>query len=307
MAKAEPGFFKHLLWRLEVLAYDSVRICMAPFSLDSISAFSGRLFEWIGPKTSKHHIAETGMRVAFPDASDAQINTWLSESWNRIGRTFGEFPLLGRIKVFDGSGRVEVIGLERLEKLKKDGKAAILVSGHFANWELMAAVFSQTNLPVHVTYRPTNNPYFDKRIRQQRAAYGIKLMVAKSGAKGAKELIHALRSGQSVALLNDQKFNEGIEVPFFGVGAMTAPGPTRLAIKTGAPLIPMSIVRTEGANFRVTIHEPIKLQKTDDRTADIRDGVLKITSFVEEHIRENPTDWFWVHRRWPKEMYRKKP
>ncbi|MCF6222056.1 MAG: lysophospholipid acyltransferase family protein [Robiginitomaculum sp.] len=299
-------FFKHLVWRLEVLAYDFVRLLMLPFSLAQVSAFSGRLIGFIGPKTSKHHIAKTNMKLAFPDADNDQIEAWLAESWNRMGRTFGEFPLLGRIKVFDKNSNVEVVGLEILEKLKREKKGAVLISGHFANWELMAAVFSQAKLPVRVTYRPTNNPYFDKRIRAQRKAYGIELMVAKSGPKGAKELIRALRSGDSVALLNDQKFNEGIEIPFFGHGAMTAPGPTRLAMQTGAPIIPMSIVRTSGTNFRVTIHEEIKPANTGKRTADIRTTVIKITKFIEAQIREHPTDWFWVHRRWPKDMYRRK-
>ena len=297
---------KHVQWRLEVLAYDIVRGLMMLFPFAAISAFSGKLFQWIGPKTSKHHIAKTGMTLAFPDASEEQINTWLDESWNRMGRTFGEFPVLGRIKVFGKNSRVDVVGLEHLQKLKDENIGAVLVSGHFANWEIMAAVFSQAHLPVRVTYRPTNNPYFDKRIRAQRAAYGIELMVAKSGPKGAKELITALRSGESVALLNDQKFNEGIEVPFFGVGAMTAPGPTRLALKTGAPLILMSVIRTQGSRFRVEIQPPLAVQKTGDRAADIRGGVLQITSFIEDYIRANPTDWFWVHRRWPKELYQKK-
>jgi Kdo2-lipid IVA lauroyltransferase/acyltransferase len=304
-------FFKHLVWRLEVLSYDCVRLLMLPFSLKQISALSGWLIGFIGPKTSKHHIAKTNMKLAFPDADDGQIDVWLKESWNRMGRTFGEFPLLGRIKVFEKNSNVEVVGLDILEKLKRDKKGAVLISGHFANWELMAAVFSQAKLPVRVTYRPTNNPYFDKRIRAQRAAYGIELMVAKSGPKGAKELIKALRMGDSVALLNDQKFNEGIEIPFFGHGAMTAPGPTRLAMQTGAPLIPMSIVRTGGANFRVTIHEEIKPVSTgnspEDKKADIRATVIKITEFIEGQIRAHPTDWFWVHRRWPKDMYKRKP
>ncbi|MBL4870907.1 MAG: lysophospholipid acyltransferase family protein [Robiginitomaculum sp.] len=299
------SFRKHIVWRFEVLAYDFFRLLMIPFTFDQVSAFFGKALAWIGPKTSKHHIARTGMHLAFPDASEEQIESWLHESWNRLGRTFGEFPLLGRVKVFDKNSRVEVIGLEHLETLKREGKGAVLVSGHFANWEIMAAVFSQADLPIRVTYRPTNNPYFDKRIRSQRAAYGIKLMVAKSGAKGAKELIKALRSGQSIALLNDQKFNEGIEVPFFGVGAMTAPGPTRLALKTGAPLIPMSIIRLRGAKFRVHIHEAIPLQNTGNTNADVRDGVQKITSFIENHIRAHPTDWFWVHRRWPDKIYQK--
>ena len=301
--------FNHLGWRLEVLAYDIMRLLMAPFSLEQVSSFAGAVFGFIGPKTSKHHIAKTNMKLAFPDADNAQIEAWLKESWNRMGRTFGEFPLLGRIKVFEENSNVEVVGLEILEKLKQDKKGAVLISGHFANWELMAAVFSQAKLPVRVTYRPTNNPYFDRRIRAQRKAYGIELMVAKSGPKGAKELIQALRMGDSVALLNDQKFNEGIEIPFFGQSAMTAPGPTRLAMQTRAPLIPMSIERIGGTNFRVTIHDEIKLMETGspkkDRKADIRATVIKITEFIEDQIRKNPTDWFWVHRRWPKDMYRK--
>jgi len=298
--------FQHVVWRLEVLTYDIVRVLMVPFSLEQVSKFAGKLVGFIGPKTSKHHIARTNMKLAFPDASDAKLDKWLKESWNQMGRTFGEFPLLGRIKVFDDNSNVEVVGLEILEKLKRDKKGAVLISGHFANWELMAAVFSQAKLPVRVTYRPTNNPYFDKRIRAQRAAYGIELMVAKSGPKGAKELIQALRAGDSVALLNDQKFNAGLEIPFFGIPAMTAPGPTRLAMQTGAPLIPMSITRTNGANFRVTIHEEIPLANTGNRTADIKATVIKITEFIEDQIRAHPADWFWVHRRWPKELYKKK-
>ncbi len=297
--------FQHLIWRLEVLAYDFVRLLMMPFSLEQVSNFAGKLVGFIGPKTSKHHIARTNMKLAFPDAPDAQIEQWLKESWNQIGRTFGEFPLLHLFRVSEITPRIEVVGLEHFEKLKKSGKGAVLIAGHFANWELLAAGFLQAGLPVRVTYRPTNNPYFDKRILKQRAANGVTLMVPKSGPKGAKELISALRSGTSVALMNDQKFNQGLEIPFFGIPAMTAPGPTRLAMQTGAPLIPMSITRISGTNFRVTIHEEIPLANTGNRANDIKATVIKITEFIEEQIRARPSDWFWVHRRWPKKFYKK--
>lgn len=305
MDAQKGNLVRKLGWRLEVLGYDIVRLLLSPFSIDRISGFGGRLFQLIGPLTSKHHIAETGIRIAFPDASDDQINTWLKESWNRTGRTLAEFPFLHRIKIFDKNSQVEVIGIESFEQLKKDKQGAVLISGHFSNWELMAAVIGQSGIPNKTTYRPTNNPYFDKRIHAERSAYGTKLMVAKSGARGAKELFEALKYGESIAFLNDQKFNEGLEVPFFGVGAMTLPGPTRLALKTGAPLIPMSIVRTNGAHFRVVIHDPIALEKTGDRDADVMAGLIQINTFVEDRIRENPSDWFWVHRRWPKPLYKK--
>jgi len=305
MDAQQGNFARKLGWRLEVLGYDIVRLLLTPFPLSWISAFGGKLFQFIGPLTSKQNIAETGLRIAFPNAGDDEIKTMMKESWNRTGRTFAEFPFLHRIKIFADNPQVEVSGIEHFDTLKEKKQGAILISGHFSNWELMAAVISQSGLPSKITYRPTNNPYFDKRIRAERAAYGTKLMVAKSGARGAKELFEALKAGDSIAFLNDQKFNEGIEVPFFGVGAMTLPGPTRLALKTSAPLIPMSIERIKGTKFKVVIHPPMDLENTGDRDADVMAGLVKINTFVEDQIRKNPTDWFWVHRRWPKPLYRK--
>ena len=274
-------------------------------SFDAVSGFGGWLFRKIGPRTSKHYIVMTGLRTAFAHKSESELAIIAKDQWDNTGRTFAEFPLLGRVRVFDDNSRVTVIGLERLEALRDSGQGAVLISGHFANWEIMAAVFSQAGLPVRVTYRPTNNPYFDARIRSQRQKYGIDLMVAKSGPRGAKELISALRSGDSVALLNDQKFNEGLAIPFFGVDAMTAPGPTRLALRTGAPIVPMFVRRVKKSHFEVQIYDPIAVTDTGNRAQDIKAGVTAITRWVEARILENPAGWFWVHRRWDKSHYKR--
>jgi len=297
-------FFKHAKWRGEVLAYDIVRAIMAFFTFNAVSGFGGWLFRIIGPKTSKQHIVMTGLRTAFPNASEDELLKISGDQWENTGRTFAEFPMLGRVRVFDKHSRVKVIGLDILESLRDSRIGAVLISGHFANWEIMAAVFSQAGLPVRVTYRPTNNPYFDKRIRSQRQKYGIDLMVAKSGARGAKELISALRGGDSVALLNDQKFNEGLSVPFFGTPAMTAPGPTRLALQTDSPIVPMFVRRVNKNQFEVEIYDPIELANSGDRAGDIKAGVLTITKWVEDRIIEDPAGWFWVHRRWDKSHYK---
>lgn len=297
------SFGKRIMWRLELLAYDIVCGIMRLFPFGVISGFGGWLLRLIGPHTKKHQIAKTGLKIAFPDANEAQLNKWLTEQWDNTGRTFAEFPITNRIKIFEKNSRVTVKGLEHFDKVKDAKTAAVFVAGHFANWELMAAVGTQYNVDVQVTYRHLNNPHLDRRVRQQREKYGIKLMIPKSGPRGAMDLIKALRNRQSVALMNDQKFNEGIPIPFFGLDAMTAPGPTRLALKTGVPFIPMSIVRDK-AKFTVTIHEPFDLKDTGDIAADMRAGTLMVTKFVEDRIRENPGQWFWVHRRWPKEIYK---
>ena len=178
----------------------------------------------------------------------------------------------------------------------------MFVSGHLANWEVMAAVIVEAGVVCQVTYRAANNPYVDRRIRQGRARYGVRLFAPKGG-EGARELLEALDRGESVALMNDQKFNGGPAVPFFGVPAHTATGPTRLALRAGTDLQPMSVQRLGGARFRVVVHEPIPLEHTGDRAADLEAGVAKVNAFVEARVRERPAEWFWVHKRWPKEAY----
>jgi len=86
---------------------------------------------------------------------------------------------------------------------------------------------------------------------------------------------------------------------------MTAQGAVRLALKTGRPLLPMSVTRDK-SNFTVSFHAPITLKETGDRDADVLAGVKLVSAFIEDRVRETPAQWFWVHRRWPKSLYRQK-
>jgi len=293
------GFKQRVKWRLEAIAYDIISGLMRLFPIDVISGFGGWLVRQIGPLTSKHKIARKGLTLAFPEKSEAEIEQLLKDQWDNTGRTFAEFPLSHRIKAFGTDDRVIVEGLE----IFKANAPAITLSGHFANWEVMATALTQSGLPVRITYRKINNPHIDARVIKQRESYGTKFLVQKATHKSGRELLTTLKNGESIAILNDQKFNTGLSIPFFGHDAMTAQGAVRLAIKTGRPLLPMVVVRDK-AKFKVTFHKPIELVITGDRETDIRNGVIQITQFIEARIRENPAQWFWVHRRWPKEIYK---
>ncbi len=286
--------------RVEAFAYDVMTGAMRCLPFGFVSGLGAFLVRGLGPLTSKKQIAETGLRTAFPDKSDTEIKSLMRAQWDNLGRTLTEFPLTDRLKPFTPNSRVEIIGLDIFEA----NQPAIIVTGHFANWEIMATVLTQSNHNVRITYRKINNPLIDARVRKQREAYGTKYLVKKSSHAGGRELFEALKNGESVALLNDQKFNTGVEVPFFGEPAMTAQGAVRLALKTGRPLLPMSVTRNR-SKFVVTFHPPITLQKTGERDADVLSGVTQVNAFIEARIRENPAQWFWVHRRWPKALYRK--
>jgi KDO2-lipid IV(A) lauroyltransferase len=301
MAEETPSRAQDLLWRLEALGFDLFEGAMRLLPLDVASDFGAGLIGWLGPLTPSDRVVRRNLRIAFPEASEAERDRLRKAQWRELGRLFAEFAMVDRI-VKDPS-RLEVVNGERLTAVAQGDKPAVLVSGHFSNFEVMAAAIVQAGVRCHVAYRATNNPYFDQRIRRSRARYGVTLF-ARKGSDGAREMLRALGRGDSVAILNDQKFNAGVPAPLFGVAAYTAPSPAVFALRYGVPMLPMSVQRLRKARFRVVIHEPIVLADTGERAADIEEGVRRYNRFLETRVRERPAEWFWVHKRWPKEMYK---
>ncbi len=294
------SFRQDLIWRLEAAAFAGFIGLMRLIGLEAASNFGGWVLRKLGPKTGTHRTVIRNLRIAFPDMDPEERERLAIAQWEQTGRTFAETAVMDRLT--PASGRIDIVGADRLEAIRASGKAVVFVSGHMANIETMAAVLVASGIPVQVTYRAANNPYVDAQIIAVRARYGIKLFAPKGG-DGARELLVGMARGESVALMNDQKFNEGPEVTFFGQPVNAAPGPSRLALRFGTVIQPMSVVRLPGVRFRVTAHEPITLAETGDRRADIRAGVQAITTFIEDRVRENPVDWFWVHKRWPDRVY----
>jgi KDO2-lipid IV(A) lauroyltransferase len=289
---------------LEAALFDAISGLARIFPIDSVSNFGGLLFRVLGPLTSANRVAERNLRIAFPGADDAEIDRLLRAQWVELGRSLSEFLVLDRV-VADTS-RLQVEGEASLGAIAAGQGPVVFISGHFSCFELMAAAIIHAGVRCQITYRAMNNPYVDASVRKNRFRYGVRLFAPK-GLEGARELMRGLQRGESVALMNDQKFNGGIAAPLFGHMAHTAPGPATFALRFGIPLQPMSVQRVgPGARFKVIVHDQIHLEDTGDREADIEAGVRRINAFIEDRVRARPTEWFWVHRRWPNEEYRKR-
>jgi Kdo2-lipid IVA lauroyltransferase/acyltransferase len=297
---AKTPFLKDLGWRCEAAAYDIVATVLRLLPVDAVSGAGGALFRALGPLSSAHKTAERGLVLAFPDMDVAERRRILDEQWDNFGRYVFEFPLTDRLT--PAGGRVEIEGFERLQALAASGRPGVLISGHFSQFEVMAAVIVAAGVNCNVTYRAANNPYIDQRIIDSRRRYGVKLLAPKGG-KGARELIGSLRADVSIAILNDQRYDMGVAAPFFGRPVMTNPASVQLALRFGAPIQPMSIERLKGARYRCVIHPPIEVPDTGDKTADVEAGVAAINAFIEARVRERPGEWWWLHRRWPREAY----
>jgi len=290
-----------LAWRAQAVGFAGFIGLMRLLGVERASNLGGWLLKTLGPRTGTHRTVTRNLRIAFPDMPADERAALAVAAWEQTGRTFAETAVMDQLTL--ASGRVEVVGMERLHAIRDSGRPVVFVSGHLANFELMAAAILASGVPCQITYRAANNPYVDRQIREARARYGVRLFAPKGG-EGARELLQGMQRGESVALMNDQKFSEGPEAIFFGQPVNAAPGPSRLALRHGTVLQPMSVVRLPGVRFRVTAHEPIEIPRSGDRQADIAWGVQAVTSFVEARVRENPVDWFWVHKRWPDRVYR---
>ncbi|MEM6410023.1 MAG: lysophospholipid acyltransferase family protein [Pseudomonadota bacterium] len=290
---------RRALWRLEAIAWDVIYWWpVSHMKPERASNFGGWVGRKIGPLLSQHRVALNNLRRAFPQWTEEKIEETALEAWESVGRTAGELPHLHKMRPYVQGSRVKVNGMANLDAIEASKTGAVLVSGHFANWEVMASAICNRPVDCLVTYRAINNPHIDKRLNAVRHDYGIGVLTPKG--MGTRSLMKALGDGRAVALLNDQKFREGIAVPFFGHDAMTAPGPTRLAIRYNVPIVPVSTVRSGPACFVVTIHDPIWPESNGSIDERVRGTVIEITKFIEDRIRENPGQWFWMHRRWPK-------
>lgn len=299
-ARHRPTFSQDLAWRLEAIGFDIFTFLFRLLPTDAASWIGGKLVKLVGPTSGSHKIAKRNLLIAFPDKDEAWRKAMLARQWENLGRSFAEFTMMDRIR--PSTGRVELVNGERLREIADSKAAVVFVSGHLSNWEVMPAAIVDCGVICQMTYRAANNPYVDDRIKKSRFRYGVRLFAPKGG-DGARELLEAMGRGESVALMNDQKFNGGVASPFFDKLAHTAPGPTRLALRFGTVLQPMSVERTKGARFRAIVHDPIVVPKTGDRTKDIEAGVRMINAFMEARIREHPDEWFWVHKRWANEVY----
>ena len=300
MANPKPPLSRRIAWRLEAIGFDFVTLLIRSLPIDFASACGAVLFRALGPLTSAHKTAERSLRLAFPQMDEIERERLLGEQWENFGRYIFEFPILDRLT--PKSGRVEVIGAERLEAIRASGKPAVFVSGHFANLEVMTTVIVEAGIACDVTYRAANNPLVDARMKQNRFRYGVRLFAPK-GAEGARSLLDALTHGRSIAMMNDQRYDGGVEGPFFGHNVHTNPAAARLALRFGTYIQPMSIQRLKGARFRCVVHEPIIVKDTGQRTTDIEAGVAAINAFIEARVKERPGEWWWLHRRWPAEAY----
>jgi len=263
------------------------------------SAIGGALTRNLRFFLKERKVGLENLNLAFPDMSEEIKVRIATAVWDNLGRTGLEFLAIHKISQnFDK--HVSIEGAAHIETLKQSSRPVLIASGHFANWNVILMTVMRVVGDAVAIYRPVNNPYLDRIIREQ-----YQYIAPRSLAKGETlaKMTNALRQGAPIAMLADQHMSGGLEVMFFGQKVLAPAGPATLAIRAGAGIIPMHCRRDPSSgikpHFTVSFGAPLVSHK-ESRKEQIIDLTQQYYSYLEDEIRKYPESWLWLHARFSK-------
>lgn len=250
----------------------------------------GRLLCRALPK--RRHIAAVNIGLCFPELTPAEQHDLVKAHFEALGLSLIEMAIGWWSSDRKIRRLMTVDGIEHIEAALEKGHGAILITAHFTSVEASGRLFKMLAPPFMAMYRTNRNPFLDEILRRGRlkSATGV---IAKNDVK---TMLRTLRKNIPVLYAPDQSYKQKLSavVPFFSVPSMTNIATTQISKMTGAPVLPyLPFRKIDGSGYTLTILPPIKGIPSDDPVADSE----RYHAIIEAHIRKDPAQYYWVHRR----------
>jgi len=283
------NLFKKPFQILEFIIFVFLNKALKILSFKAASNLGALLVSTIGPLTKYSKIVSKNLQNLGDDTP--QLSLISRENLSQTGRVFFEFFNLNKFNW-------DSISLENekyLEQIKNHKGSRIFISAHIGNWEITRNYLLNLGFKLHSVYRHANNYKIDRYIQKKRKRENAYFY--KKGSESAKNMIKALRNNEDLALLVDQRDSSGPLINFFGKQAYATDGFAHLALKYQTMICPVYSLRQKNGNFKFIYDKPLDFHEFKELSA--KSLVEKIHSdYFEKWIRENPTQWLWVHQRW---------
>lgn len=264
-----------------------------PRALTAPLSYSVGALLWAG---FDRRVAQENLERVYPDWSSAR-RLWVGfRSYASMARSLVEFLHTRKYSDAEILDRVELENEAALEAALVEGRGAILLSGHFGNWEWLARRVAAAGHPLAVLFKEPRDPVLADRLRQTRAAAGIE-QIEYDDMRGA---LRWLRGGRLLGIVMDQeprKSSEGVVASLFGQPTMTHVGPFRLARVAGAPLLTFFCSATGGGRYRARL-EPLPPSRSEDLDEAVAEEAARFNARLEAAVRRDPEHWMWMYRRW---------
>ena len=257
------------------------------------SYISGKIVSFIGPFFRSKNLIKSNILKALPNLDKNEVNEISNMMWHNYGRILAEYMFIKEFRMPRVKNKIEIIGQEKLDAIKENNEPVIFISGHFNNFEFMAMHLEKSGINLAAIYRPLNNKFLNFIMEKIRKKYICKNQI-KKGISGTKQLLSFFKKKTSIALMIDQRVSQGIKSNFFQHDAFTTTIPAQFAKKFKCKIVPIYIERTQGVNFKLTIHDPLEYSNNET----IESITSNLNTLLEKMILKNPGQWIWSHNRW---------
>jgi KDO2-lipid IV(A) lauroyltransferase len=238
------------------------------------------------------------LEIVFPALPVAERRGILRREYLHLGWLLAEFCQMPRYSRASASRFIRYEGLNHYLAARDRGRGVFVLTGHLGAWELSSFFHSLAGHPMGMVIRRLDNPLVDRMVNRIRCQHGNRVLHKDDFARG---LIGAMRAGETVGILMDTNMTppQGLFVPFFGVEACTASGLARVALKTGAAVLPGFLLwEPAERQYVLRFGAELVLADTGDSEADAAANTARFTAVLEDFIRRYPDQWLWMHRRW---------
>jgi KDO2-lipid IV(A) lauroyltransferase len=244
----------------------------------------------VAPAVGYRKRVHKNLGLVWPDLSMAQRDTLTTNVTRNFGRTICEIFSPQELLAMAQQTKLTGPGLVALEEARAANRPAILISGHFGNYDIVRAKLIAHGFNVGALYRHMNNPFFHDFYLKNISTIGTPLF--ERGRPGLGQMVRHLKNGGTLAALADVRVNSGVLIRFFNHPALTATSMAEMALRYNAILIPFYGTRLiNGEGFTADLEAPI--QHTDPETMTRAFNIS-----LEARILEHPEQWFWIHNRW---------
>src|SRR5215470_376283 len=262
----------------------------------AIAAFTARVLLAALPKFRR--IATFNLRLAFPDWSDERRQGTIRKMARYLGWQAVEFARFPRYNRRNIGEIIEIKGHKNFLHAQERGQGVLILTGHIGAWELSSFAHAVYGYPMHYMARPLDNPRLDTFVNRYRSLSGNQPIYKNESARA---VLKSLSNAGIVGILADQNTlpEEGTFVDFFGKTACTTTGIARLALHTGAAVVPgYAYWDTEAQKYKLRFQPEVEISNTGNSEHDIFENTQRFAKIMEQIIRKFPDQWVWVHARW---------
>ena len=280
-----------LVWTVvKLLGWPPRRVARA------IGALVGRTALLLTPRLRR--AGDLNLRLAFPQKTATERRQILRKLYRNLGWLLAEFCQMPGYTAKQTESFIRYEGLEHYLAARDQGKGVLILTGHLGAWELSSFYHSLMGYPMSIVIRRLDNPLVDNLVNHIRCLHGNQVLHKDDFARG---LLGSMRRGETVGILMDTNMTppQGAFVDFFGHSACTGSGLARVAMKTGAKVLPGFLLWEEATQqYVLRFGAPLNLPTGENAEADVLAHTALFTKVIEDYIRQYPDQWLWVHRRW---------